>query len=141
MFTAAVVAVWAYHLPARHQNLAVVEPGSEEPSGLSGIIDVVKDEFTDMQALVGEAEQSSTSVRAEQSLQRAVDQARSESAQNPIEATVSQLGAPSSATATAQTSASSSSSTAQTAENSTQTEPRAVRIVTTNPSSTATSTE
>lgn len=144
-FTAAVVAVWAYHLPARHNQMAVVDQSEneEEPRGITGVFDIISDEFTSMQASVADSdESSSTSVRAEQSLQRAVDQARASSTAQLASSTQNRWSTTSPATTSSQTIASSTDIDQGTTTTESDTpQPRPVRIITTTASPSATSTE
>lgn len=144
-FTAAVVAVWAYHLPVRQNQMAVVDQSEneDEPSGIIGVFDIISDEFTSMQASVADSdESSSTSIRAEQSLQRAVDQARASSTAQPASSTQNRWSTSSPATTSTQTTVSDTNTGPGTTTIESDTpQPRPVRIVTTNSSSSATSTE
>jgi hypothetical protein len=150
-FTAVVVSVWAYHLPARHQSLAVqqgADQAPDEPSGLSGIIDIIGDGFGGMQAALGSIEEespSSTTIRAEQSLQAAIDEARStSSARQSIVSSDTDVVGSAIGTSTPEAGVAATSSFATTTATTTSVvelpEPRPVRIVTTSATPTATST-
>lgn len=151
-FTAVVVSVWAYHLPARHQSLAVqqgADEAAEEPSGLSGIIDIIGDGFGGMQAALSSVEEesapSSTTIRAEQSLQAAIDEARSTtSARQSMVSSDTDVVGSAVGTSTPEVGVAATSSVATSTATTTGAvelpEPRPVRIVTTSATPTATST-